>query len=263
MALLAEELSVWDIAFRWAGYDPDRFLFRYPLDVKDNFKLLMSSVLSGEIFCETLILEKRPPDSKADPKYYIRTHLDDVYACIWGHYYKKHLLKWARVSRGDFKEWCGRRSIPLPEFWFPPGWKENFEWPEYGTRAFWAKHVEPDQEGDFSIRFDIPEQGDSKNFRYLISNHYAEEPPEFVSDSLRPNQLAKLVVQRMATKIWEEDSDNSINITQMARHSVIQKYSGADHYEEGTIIKWIREVAPTHIKGKRGRPRNKSDKDNN
>lgn len=261
MAILTSELPVWDIGFRWADYDPDKFYLHYPLGVKDNFKLLMSAILSGEIFCETLLLVKRPQGSKADKKYYIRSHLDDIYACKWGHYYKKSLLKWARISRMDFKEWCERRSIPLPEFWFPHGWRESFEWPEYGTRASWARHVEPDEEGGFSVRFEIPEEGDNKNFMYLVSRDDDTQPEE-TNDSLRSNQLSKIIVQRMAVKIWDEDTEKNINITQMAKHPIIQKYSGADHYAVDTIIKWVREVAPQERKGKRGRPRNKSDEEN-
>lgn len=261
MALIADELSIWTIGHRWGNVDPDKFGFRLPMSVKDNLRLLMDAVLKGEIYCETLILEKRPSDSKADPKYYIRSHLDDVYACIWGHYYKKSLLKWASISRGDFKEWCERRSIPLPEFWFPLGWKEDFEWPEYGTRAFWARHVEPDQEGGFSVRFEVPEEGDSKSLKYLTTRGGSEDESIQADDSLRPNQLSRVIVQRIATKIWEEDTEKEINISQMAKHPIIQKYSGAAHYELDTIKKWIREVAPQELRGKRGRPPNKSDED--
>ncbi|KKK67624.1 hypothetical protein LCGC14_2952210 [marine sediment metagenome] len=129
MALITDELSVWDISHRWISYDPEGFRFRYPLGVKDNFKLLFEAILHGELFCQTLILAKRPDDSKADPKYYIRTHIDEIYDCIHGSAFNKKLLKWALISRNDFKEWCEHRSIPLPEFWFPPGWKYEFEQP--------------------------------------------------------------------------------------------------------------------------------------
>lgn len=259
MALLTEQLSIWDISFRWSGYDSDCFYIIYPLTVKDNFRLIMEAVLRGELYCETLTLEKRPPESKADPKYYIRTYIDDVYECIWGQRFNKKLLKWATISRDDFHEWCQRRSIPLPEFWFPKGWKYDFEWPEYGTRAFWARHVEPQEPGGFSLHFDIPEKNDSKNIRYLISQKDPEEKSDIEPDSnLRPNQLTKLIVQRIALKIWEDPDNKNINISQMARHEVILKYAGVEHYEPGTITKWVREVAPVNIKGKRGRPSDKS-----
>lgn len=73
MPLLVDDFSVWDISFRWAGYDPDRLWLRLPLPVKDNFRLLMGAILEGEILCGTLTLAKLPPGSKADPNHYIRT----------------------------------------------------------------------------------------------------------------------------------------------------------------------------------------------
>ena len=133
MPLIADELTVWDISFRWAGYDPTKIWFRLPLTVKDNSRLLMQAILHGEIICETMTLAKLPPDSKADFRFYIRTYIDDVYACIHGKRFNRKLLKWAVLDRMDFHEWCKRRSIPLPEFWFPSGWKLDFEMPELGT----------------------------------------------------------------------------------------------------------------------------------
>lgn len=102
MLLIADELTVWDISFRWAGYDPSQFWFRLPLAVKDNSRLLMQAILSGEIICGTMTLAKLPPSSKANPKYYLRTYIDDIYACIHGVRYDRKLLKWASISRMGF-----------------------------------------------------------------------------------------------------------------------------------------------------------------
>lgn len=254
MAILFESLSVWDISFRWAGYDPDKFIIRYPLCIKDNFRLLTEAILGGELFCETLILAKRPLDSKADPSYYIRTHLGDVYDCIGGIRYKKKLLKWAIISRDDFKEWCERRSIPLPEFWFPAGWQYEFEQPEFGTRAFWARHMEPDEPGGFAVRFDIPDTPYQDNDEQEATNSILEEP-----SSLRSNQKTKLVAQEIAIQMWKESPGRTI--AEMMRDEIILKYSGASHYGESALRKWLSEVAPLEVKGKRGRPRNKPDED--
>lgn len=253
MALISEELTVWDISFRWAGYDPDKFNFFYPLSVKDNFKLLMEVILEGELFCETLTLEKLPFDSKADPKYYIRTHIDDVYACIGGQKYNKDLLKWAIVFRGDFHEWCERRSIPLPEFWFPKGWKYDFEWPEFGTRASWARHEEPSEPGGFSLSFDIPDDLKRNNQNLSSSSDDDTNPP-----NSKENQKAKLVSQQIAIHLWKEFPDRTI--AEMMQDEIILKYSGAANYQSG-LRKWLSEVAPVNIKGKRGRPRKKLDED--
>jgi len=129
MPLIVDDLSVWDIGFRWAGYDPDRLWLRIPLPVKDNFRLLMDAILKGELDCITITLEKRhfEPDEKEFSAYH---WLDDIYECVHGHYYNRKLLRWSRVERLDFKLWCDRMNVPLPAFWFPPGWNLKYELPE-------------------------------------------------------------------------------------------------------------------------------------
>lgn len=147
MPLINEELSVWDIGLRWAGHDPDCLWLRLPLAAKDNFRLLMEAILSGEIICNTLTLAKLPEGSKADPSYYIRTYIDEVYACIHGRHYDRKLLKWATLDRKDFHQWCERRGITPPEFWFPPGWKLDYDADQFGHPGCWVSHVEPESSG--------------------------------------------------------------------------------------------------------------------
>jgi len=251
MALITDSLSVWDISFRWAGLDPDQYYIRLPLAIKDNFRLIMEAILSGEILCETLTLAKRPLDSKADPNYYIRTHIDDVYNCIWGKKYNRKLLKWAVIERHSFREWCEIRSIPLPEFWFPPGWKYSFEMPEGGTLATSASHQEPEEEGGFSINYEYPiaksERLDAKSESLL------EEKM-----SLKHNQMIRVACQQVAKEIWANDISRTI--PSIVQDELIQKYAGGRHYQDDTVKGWIKEVAPQEVKSRRGRPRKNNDK---
>jgi hypothetical protein len=245
MALITNSLSVWDISFRWAGFDPDRIFFRLPLLVKDNFRVLMEAILSGEILCETLTLAKRPSKSKADPNYYIRTHIDDVYACMWGKKYNRKLLKWAVIERYSFKEWCERRGIPLPEFWFPPGWEDDFKRPEAGTLAILASHQEPEQEGGFSIRYKHPLSEDDNS--EAITEPLLDDRP-----SLRQNQLRRIACQQIALEIW--GNDISRTIPSIVEDEVIQNYGGGRYYNKDTVKGWIKVVAPPEVKSRRGRP---------
>lgn len=130
MPLLNDELSLWEIAFRWAGHDPDKLRVRIPLPVRDNFRTLMDAILNGHLFCTTLALEKWGPNSGSPPEFFIRHHIEETYACIFGERYDRKLLKWARIERWSMQQWCERRGIPLPEFWFPPGWKFEYERPD-------------------------------------------------------------------------------------------------------------------------------------
>ena len=49
MALLNNELSVWEIGFRWAGKDPDWPWIRIPLQLRDNFRTLIDAILNNHL----------------------------------------------------------------------------------------------------------------------------------------------------------------------------------------------------------------------
>ena len=269
MPLTADNLSIWDISFRWAGYDPDHLWLRFPLTVKDNFRLLMNAILHGEIMCESLTIAKLPEESKADPRFYIRTYIDEVYDCIHGVRYNRKLLKWAGLDRMELHEWCERRGIPLPEFWFPSGWKLEFEMPEFGTSAMWAVHVEPETEGDFSIRYDRPLFGNNEeSYQHLEANaiskdcststHNSVNSPE-KEKTLRDCQRIKLACLQIASVIWKNDPNRTI--ASVVQDELIQKYGGANFYQEETVREWVKEIASPEVKSRRGRPRKNMNKD--
>jgi len=253
LALTAESLSVWDISFRWAGFDPDKLWLRFPLPVKDNFKLLLDAIHGGEILCETLTLAKRPRDSKADPSFYIRTYLDDIHDCVNGSRYSRKLLKWAVLGRENFRGWCDNRGIQYPEFWFPPGWKLNFETPEGGTLAMWAEHVEPDSEGNVHISY--------KNYPGLGDNVKPSDDSGLSGnrEALRDNQRIRVACCQIAQEIWKKEPTRTI--TSVVEDDLIQQYGGANHYEKDTVRRWIKEVAPQEVRSRRGRPPKNKDKE--
>ena len=47
MSLLAEELTLWEIGFRWAGLDPDHTWLLVPMLVKDHFQEFRGHPLVG------------------------------------------------------------------------------------------------------------------------------------------------------------------------------------------------------------------------
>lgn len=243
MALTVDSLSVWDIGFRWANLDPDSLWLRLPMPVKDNFRLLMEAILAGEILCETLTLAKRPSDSKADPRFYIRSYIDAVHDCIAGQSYNRKLLRWATISRMDFMEWCENRGIPEPEFWFPPGWKLHFEMPEGGTTALRAEHVEPESEVSVEIHYNIPDLHPREKSISRESN----------KQKLTANQEARIACQQIARNIWKSEPERTI--ASIVKDDLIQKYGGAGPYADDTVRGWIKKVAPLSVKSRRGRPK--------
>lgn len=246
MPILVDELTVWDISFRWAGYDPDNIYIRYPLSVKDNFRLLMSAILEGEIICNSLCLDKRPPGSKADPAFYIRTHIDDVYACIHGQKYNRKLMKWATLNRNWFYEWCTRRGITPPEFWFPLGWKVDYDQPIGGYPGLYMQHEEPkDSNTTVAFSFHWPDVDDIDHKNESIEG----------TDPKKANQLSRIACQVIAQNIWKMDIN--ISIADMVRRPEIQQLGGAKSYVYEVVRRWLSEVAPPEVSARVGRRSNK------
>lgn len=219
MPLLNDGLSVWEIAFRWAGKDPDHLRIRLPLAVRDYFRLMMDAILRGRLDCDTLSLNKWKPEDGDDMQpHFIRYHLGKVEACIHGTKFDRDLMRWARVERWSFKSWCEGQGIALPEFWFPSGWNL-----------------------DYKFRDEDDESGEVED---------ASSPAH-----LRPDQRRRIACQVIAEAIWKEKPDTTI--AAMVGDGMIRRYGGAQYQAEEVVRRWLSEVAPAEVKAKRGRPAKK------
>lgn len=220
MALLSAELSVWEIAHRWAGYDPSMFRPWLPLPVRDNCRILIDAILNGEIDSLTLRIDKwKAEDGVENQKYFIRYYMDDVYACIWGKKFNRTLLKQASIDRFEMKQWCELHSIPPPEFWFPSGWGYSYRWAERDVDLDVATTAGEDQ------------------------------------SAVRPSTVAKVACQQIARSLWKESP--GMTIADMVKQPLLQQYGGAAVYTPATVREWLSAVAPPDVKNKRGRPRKK------
>ena len=222
MPLLSDELSVREIAFRWAGHDPARFWIRTPLPVKDHFRNLMSAILRGRLDCSTLSLEKwNPTEANNPPEFFIRHYIDEVYDCISGRRFDRILLDWATVHRWAMQQWCERQGIPLPEFWFPPGWKIEQDLPYFDE--------------DEAIPAN-PTEAVVERKQRIDKRHRAE-----------------MASQQVASVIWAREPD--LTIKEVACRKEVQELAGGDGYELETVQQWIRDFDPRDSKMKRGRKR--------
>ncbi len=231
MALLNDQLTVWEIGFRWAGFDPARPRLWLPLGARDNFRVIVDSILSGELDCLTLGIEKYAGNDAEVARYFIRYWIDEVYDCIKGRQFNRAFLRWAIVDRDSFRVWCERRRVPFPEFWFPPGWKLSYEWPD--TEAYTVEESETVE----SLLAGLQPQPES-----------AVEKEE----RLGARQRARAACQQIATVLWKENPEYTI--AALIKHEQVLKYGGGSQFAEETVRRWMQEVAPEEVSKRRGRP---------
>ena len=270
MALLSDDLSVWAIGFRWAGLDPDRLWFRIPPPVRDHFRNLMDAILKGELSCATISLEKNPDIHRLFSVY---SYLDAIEDCRHGVRFDRKLLRWAQIERSDLAIWCQRRGVELPEFWFPPGWKLEYELPEdevmpghgYILRDR-AYRLGLDGERDADLEAKIMREAEEGERTEPVADNSAttgESVPGHATGTeadgaesegkLRVNQRIRIACEQIAIAIWREQPDRTI--ASVVKDELIQKYGGAASYNEATVREWVKVKAPPHVRQKRGRPR--------
>ena len=214
----------------------------------------MDAILSAELLCDTITLEKPSENRKVEPEFSVYRFLDDIYACSAGQYFNRKMLRWASIDRNDFKLWCERRNIPLPEFWFPPGWNLEYDRPEgeslpghwYYRRDWtseqweqWRKQQAEEVGSDSPERIDNPPASESSKEAKAV-------------EKLRPNQEARIACRQIAKAIWQVDPTRTIS--SVVSDELIQKYGGGDHFVEETVREWIKSVARQEVR-RPGRPR--------
>lgn len=227
MALLNDHLTLWEIGFRWAGYDPDKLWIYTPLPVRDNFRCMIHAILHGHLECGTLLLERwgTNPDPEFDkevpPEDHIHPHLKNVMACINGEEFNEEFLRHAILERYEMQEWCERMKITLPEFWFPSGW-------------------------DWEYDFLYGENG--------VYRGKSDKPSETISEEIKPRNEArhriKMACQQIALALWSKHpklTNKEIAITQE-----VQQLGGGSKYELETVQLWLSEVDPRSSSNKRG-----------
>ncbi len=244
MPLVVDQLQLWTIAFKWAGLDANRLWLRIPTPVRDNFSTLLEAILSEHLECSTLASEKYTGDDPQIAPFYIRHWIDDIYDAVHGQSYNRKLMKHVVIERWAFRDWCERRSIPLPEFWFPPGWTD-YRWPE--------EDFEPIPTGPVAVAND-PKPTDAPE---PLSVERASPSPTEVEKSsskeLRPVQLAKFVCKQIASVIWRDNPTKTI--ADMSKDDLILRYGGGQYYSEEVVRRWVKEVAPPDVSAKKGRPK--------
>lgn len=248
MPLVVDQLRLWTLGFKWAGLDPDGLWLRIPPMVRDNFATLLEAILKDELGCVTLQSQKWDGKDQSEARFYVRYWLDAIYDGVQSRRFDRGLLKHAVIERSDFREWCERRAIPLPTFWFPLGWTD-YRWPEdvvYSEPGRPGGPAETDSEG-LAATHDLSSTiGPAQDAGSTLDPHLRP------GKSLRPSQSARIACQVIATNVWRVEPDKTI--ASMCKDERL-KLGDAAFYDEVTVKRWIQQVAPAHVSARRGRPR--------
>jgi len=258
MALLSDELSLWEIAYRWTNRDPEEFSLKIPLPVRDNFRLMTNAILQSHLPCSTLSLEKWNQNSNAPPEFFIRHFIDDVYACIWGKKFNRELLKHAVIERWAMQQWCERQGIPLPEFWFPPGWKTHYEWQEPNSDEQPEEAVPIDTTGGINTPSALdPDFPPAKRFAEPtpptippMSEDEAEGRRRFDQ-----RQRRKIACQEVGIRVWIKNPEADVKV--IANSTEVQDLAGGSESDFDVLLRWLGEVDPRDPGKRRGPKRKK------
>lgn len=259
MPLIVDQLPLWTIGFKWAGLDADRPWFRIPAPVKDTFSTLLEAILKDHLGCMTLMTQKWDGQDPEVAPFYIRHWIDDIYAGIQLQRFNRKLLRHAVIDRSEFKDWCERCTIPLPEFWFPAGWTDFRHTGD--DEGEWADTTPPDPDPppDAAVALvDVAAKGAVGGTSLTPSDPRRTDELSGVSVSKepRPSHRARIACQVIATNIWRMEPDKTI--ASMCKDDRL-KLGDADHYNlDITVKRWLQEVAPAPVSARRGRPRKKS-----
>lgn len=209
-------LSVWEVAHRWVELHPDQ---TNPEDLPEILTDKVREILS--VLGSYLNLY----DETGDPEYdrsipFTNIAVDNealqrANRIMLKRQYPKDDLDSLYITRYEVKKWCVHTFDYLPPFWFTDN--------------------EIDEHNQFLGQY--------------------TNVPIPASKSLSKDQATKIKCQNLAKKLWAEDA--TINISNMANHLQIigicmVKKNG---YNDDTRRRWVREVSPSHLKGKSGRPK--------
>jgi len=215
-------LSIWEIACRIYELDPSvTEVKNLPLKVKDAIKSLTRAFHYDEnmIALNSNGIENHHAINQKTGKRYDSEIIDQLLTdCYEKEKIDKEFLDAIYIEDEHFANWCINKSIPLPKFWFPNGWKPiDFE--DHNS----SQNLD---DNDHKVAISIP----------------------------RSNQIDKITCQAIARTLW--DLYPNTTISDMCKHDAIQRYGNGKLYIGAhTLRDWLSEVAPDNIKGKKGRPR--------
>lgn len=241
--MLYDALSIWEIAHRWHGHDPNNTNPKaLPLEVQDTLRFIARKMAYHELAsCSSKGAKHLTHADIASIDEFISWHddadnlsegekdslyedyttqmdkkltrhnnaTDGLERCYEQRIYEKGKLDNIYTLQFELANLCENNGIELPAFWYPEGWRKA----------------------------------------YVTSNEAIEEN----EPTLRQNQIANQLCQAIASTLWAEYPD--LTIVQIINHPSIQRYGNGAHYTSRTLRQWIRVSDPRPEEKRRGRPK--------
>lgn len=234
MPLLDDELSIWEIGFRWSGFDPSSLRYRFPialpLEVKDTVRLVLRAIEDGHLYCCSLPateqIDSLLVDWHQEQWKILETTLEDGI-------YDRKFLQFHTILRWEFAQWCDKAGIPFPEFWFPTGWiTDEPGYPESLRTAV----RELSNSAESTIDTVVPGSRIEPN-----------NPAPIVQKT--DSQLAKEFAERYAINVWNQPprTKASVIIRNLLKNKDFRSYKDPP-YSEKQIRAWISPFDPKHRK---------------
>jgi hypothetical protein len=214
MPLLNDHLTLWEIAFRWNSLNPDSPKYHFYLPLKVKDSFRL---MVDNILNANLVSSLSLDKWRPDSNSPSEFYIRSHIDDIY------HCIGNIRYKRKLLK------FIYIERYDFEK-WSrsQNIPLPEFWFPTGWLTH--PDE-----TSFDSDDTLDDEKDR-----------------KLRTNQRSKIACQEIAIQLWKDSPE--MTIASMIDHPDVKLYGKSDHYTKGVVRNWLSEIAPEHVKNRRGRP---------
>jgi hypothetical protein len=237
MANMEYWLSIWEIAHRWCGHDPDHTdPKKLPLEVQDHLRSLTRSLAVYEEFhvhSENGVQCCNPSDVVQFEQYNLdesdlttreedywqhydartkkfNSAINDLDLCYKKRKYDKQKLEDIFLAKPEVYSFAKNKGLPIPEFWISD--------------------------------FDIKEFETEKNVNYKPSN--SESIDERIPAGRHSKtSIDRLVCRAVAEAFWTLDPEMTIGA--IDKHTVTQIHGNSNLYtSKNTVRNWIKDLRP-------------------
>ena len=151
--------------------------------------------------------------------------------------------------------WCDRHGIPLPEFWFPPGWGLEYKWPEEAT----GEEVVHDTEPASAESERPPESGRTSDASPAGAQEgasgAAQEAQLRGTRALDRRQRGRIACEEVAKRYWIRHPGAIVK--EVAGSHEVQEIAPGSDFQLEVVQRWLGEVDTRDPTNRRGPKRRK------